>query len=233
MIPNVLDNSATSLLVDLQKDFDISFEPKDIDFCGVFQKSGKATIYYNPKIVNSASIAHELLHVWLTRFNYSIGDHIYQGLRSDKKLNMVFNKSLCDYITNCCDHFKMYPKFINLGYKPADFLKNSMDEKASIKDLKEIKRLKQKFCCSYNSKAINFYIGSLFSIFADHVKNDYTQHHEYLKQLDYELYSIVSDFWNKWVIFDIENIDASNSDLDLTNSFIDNMKKWVKRKRIV
>jgi hypothetical protein len=30
MIPNVLDNSATSLLVDLQKDFDISFEPKDI-----------------------------------------------------------------------------------------------------------------------------------------------------------------------------------------------------------
>ncbi len=231
MIPNVLDNSASSLLEDLEKDFDISFEQKNIDYCEVFQKSKKATIYYNPKNVDSASIAHELLHVWLTRFNYSIGNHIYLSLQSDKKLNKVFNKFLCDYITNCCDHFKMYPKFINLGYKPADFLKNSLDEKASLKD---IKGLKLKFLGSYNSKAINFFIGSLFSIFADHVENDYAQHHEYLKQKDYELYSIVSDFWNKWVIFDIENIDAIyNSDLDLTNSFVDSMIEWVKNKRIV
>jgi hypothetical protein len=231
MIPSLLDKATISLFEDLQKDFDISFEQKNIDFCEVFQKSKKATIYYNPKIVDSASIAHELLHIWLTRFNYSIGNHIYLSLQSDKKLKRVFNKFLCDYITNCCDHFKMYPKFINLGYQPADFLKNSLDEKASQKD---IKRLKLKFWGSYNSKTINFYIGSLFSILADHVENDYTQHHSYLRQLDFELYSIVSEFWHKWEIFDIENIDAIyNSDLDLTNSFIDNMTEWIKTKRIV
>ncbi len=231
MIPNTLDNTTISLLKDLEKDFDISFEPKNIDFCGVFQKNKKATIYYNPKNVDSASIAHELLHIWLTRFNYSIGNHIYLALYSDKKLNKVFNKFLCDYITNCCNHFKMYPKFINLGYQPADFLKNSLDEKASLKD---IKRLKLKFLGSYNSKAINFYIGSLFAILADHVENDYTQHHSYLKQFDFQLYTIVSDFWNKWEKFDIENIDViNNSDLDLINSFIDNMKEWIKTKRIV
>jgi|ADurb_Leu_01_Slu_FD_contig_31_1582614_length_781_multi_1_in_0_out_0_1 hypothetical protein len=231
MIPNVLDNTTVSLLEDLQRDFDISFEQKNINFCEVFQKSGTATIYYNPKIVDSASIAHELLHIWLTRFNYSIGNHIYLCLQSDKKLNKIFNKFLCDYITNCCDHFKMYPKFIGLGYKPADFLTNSLESKATFKD---VKRIKLKFLGSYNSKAINYYIGSLFSIFADHVDNDYSKQVSYLKKLDSDLFSIVSDFWNKWEIFDIENIDAIyNSDLDLTNSFIDNMSDWVENKRII
>lgn len=231
MVPNVLDKATSSLLLDLQKDFDISFEHKNIDYCEVFQKSGKATIYYNPKIVDSASIAHELLHIWLTRFNYSIGNHIYLSLQSDKKLNKIFNKFLCDYITNCCDHFKMYPKFIGLGYKPGDFLTNSLESKATFKD---IKRIKLKFLGSYNSKAINYYIGSLFSIFADHVDNDYSKQIECLKKLDSDLFSIVFEFWNKWKIFDIENIDAIyNSDLDLTNSFIDNMTEWVKNKRII
>lgn len=231
MIPSVLDKVTISLLENLQKDFDISFEQKNIDFCEVFQKSGKATIYYNPKIVDSSSIAHELLHVWLTKFNYSIGNHIYLVLQSDNKLSKIFDKFLCDYITNCCDHFKMYPKFIDLGYKPDDFLTNSLESKASFKD---VKKIKLKFLGSYNSKAINFYIGSLFSIFADHVVNDYTQHHAYLKKLDSDLYSIVSEFWNKWVKFDIENIDAIyNSDLELTDSFIDNMTEWAKTKRII
>ena len=151
MIPSVLDKATSSLLEDLQQDFDISFEHKNIDYCEVFQKSGKATIYYNSKFVDSASIAHELLHIWLTRFNYSIGNHIYLSLQSDKKLNKIFNKFLCDYITNCCDHFKMYPKFIGLGYKSADFLTNSLDSKAKFKD---IKRIKLKFLGSYNSIAL-------------------------------------------------------------------------------
>ena len=47
MIPSVLDKATSSLLEDLQQDFDISFEHKNIDYCEVFQKSGKATIYYN------------------------------------------------------------------------------------------------------------------------------------------------------------------------------------------
>jgi hypothetical protein len=125
----------------------------------------------------------------------------------------------------------MYPKFIGLGYKPADFLTNSLESKATFKD---VKRIKLKFLGSYNSKAINYYIGSLFSIFADHVDNDYSKQVSYLKKLDSDLFSIVSDFWNKWEIFDIENIDAIyNSDLDLTNSFIDNMSDWVENKRII
>lgn len=77
MIPKNIDEKTLELLNDLQTDFDIAFEIKYIDYCEVFQKSKTATIYYNPKIVNSESIAHELLHIWLNRFNYSIGNYIF------------------------------------------------------------------------------------------------------------------------------------------------------------
>ncbi len=231
MILPILDTATNNLLEELQKDFEISFETKNINYCEVFQKNNIATIYYNPEHIDTSTIAHELLHIWLTKFNYSIGNHIFLSTKSDKKLSKVLNKFLCDYITNCCDHYKMYPKFIEMGFSPDEFLKDSLEPKASFKD---VKRLKLKFWGIYNSKAINVYIGSLFSILADHVENDYTQHFLYLKKLDYDLYSIISDFWNKWKIFDIKNIDAIyNSDLDLANSFIDNMTEWVKTKKIV
>lgn len=231
MIPYFLDNTTITLLEELQNDFNISFVQRNIDFCEVFQKSGKATIYYNPKIANSSSIAHELLHVWLTSYNYVIGNHIYLYLESDKKLSKIFKKFLCDHISNCCDHYKMYPKFLELGYQPVDFLSDGLKPKVS---LKEIVNIKLKFLGLYNSKHINFYIGSLFSIFADHAKNDYSKEFLYLKKLDSELFSIVSDFWSKWEKFDIKNIDPIyNSDHDLTNNFIHNMETWVKNKRVI
>lgn len=225
-----LDTATNSLLEELQKDFEISFETKNIDYCEVFQKNNVATVYYNPKHVDTASIAHELLHVWLTKFNYSIGNRIYLSTKSNKKLHKIFNKFLCDYITNCCDHNRMYPKFLEMGYSPMDFLKNSLEPKASLKDVKNIKI---KFWNFHNSKAINHYIGSLFSILADHVENDYTQYNAILKKLDYELYLIVADYWRKWQVFDIENIDPIYiSDIELIHNLIEKLTNWVTPKKI-
>src|SRR5690606_31197880 len=101
--------------------------------------------------------------------------------------------------------------------------------KTSISD---IKRINLKFLSFYNSQSVNLFIGCLFSIFADHIKeNDYTEHHKYLMKKDSVLYDIVSDFWKKWETFDIENIDPIyNSDLELTDSFIDGLTEWAKNK---
>ncbi len=224
MTPDNLDTATLELLEDLRNDFAISFETKNIDYCEVFQKSKTAIIYYNPKIVNTESIAHELLHIWLTRYNYSIGNHLFLSTQGDKKLSKFLNKFLCDYITNCCDHFKMYPKFIEMGYSPSEFLTNSLAPKASLKDVKEIKL---KLFGLYNSKSVNLYIGCLISIFADHAGNDYTEHHAILKEKDRELYSIVTQFWSKWVDFNIENIDPIfNSDLELTDNLVEEFTQW-------
>ncbi len=231
MIPKDIDKKTLELLNDLKTDFDISFEVRDIDYCEVFQKSKTATIYYNPKIVNSESIAHELLHIWLNRFNYSIGNHIFLCTQSDRKLSKFLNKFLCDYIGNCCDHYKMYPKYLEMGYSPKDFIKDGLELKTSVTD---IKKIRLKFIGIYNSQSINLFIGCLFSILADHIKaNDYAEHHKYLMDKDLALYNIVCDFWKKWEAFDIENIDPIyNSDLELTDNFIDGLTDWANGKSI-
>lgn len=232
MIPKNTDEKTLELLYDLQTDFEISFEVKNIDYCEVFQKSKTATIYYNPKIVTTESVAHELLHIWLKRFNYCIGNHIFLCTQEDKKLSKFLNKFLCDYIGNCCDHFKMYPKYLEMGYSPKEFLINGLELKTSIAD---IKKIKLKFLGFYHSQAINQFIGYLFSILADNIKeNDYTEHHKYLIEKDSKLYNLVSDFWKKWETFDIENIDPIyNSDLELTDSLIDGLTTWVNDKTII
>jgi hypothetical protein len=232
MIPKSIDEKTLELLNDLQTDFEISFEVRNIDYCEVFQKNRRAIIYYNPEIVNSESVAHELLHIWLNRFNYSVGNHIFLCTQKDKRLSKFLTKFLCDYVGNCCDHNKMYPKYLEMGYSPKEFLKNGLELKTSIVDIKKIKLNSLGF---YNSKSINQFIGCLLSILADHIKeNDYTEHHKYLREKDPILYGIVYDFWKKWETFDIENIDPIyNSDLELTDSLIDGLATWVNNKTIL
>ena len=232
MIPSSLDKKTIELLNNLQTDFEIIFKIKDIDYCEVTQKSNIATIYYNPNTVNTESIAHELLHIWLKQFNYSIGNRIFNCTKNDKKLSKFLNKFLCDNIGNFCDHPKMYPKYLEMGYSPKEFLENGLEYKSSIS---EIKKIKLKFLGFYNSQSINIFIGCLFSILADHIKeNDYREHHKHLMEKDSKLYAIVCDFWKKWEILDIENIDPIyNSDLELTDSLIEGLFNWVKGKTII
>jgi hypothetical protein len=107
---------------------------------------------------------------------------------------------------------------------------NGLEEKCSIRD---IKTLHLKFLKKYKSKSIDKYIGYLISIYADHVENEYTEHLELLKSKEPELFEIVTDFWNDWMKFDIENIDPIyNSDIDLAEKFIVSMENWIEHKSI-
>jgi hypothetical protein len=229
-IEHQLDNESKLLLADLSRDFQIEFEPRDINYCEVFTINGCSTIYYNPKFVDNESISHELLHIHLKRYNYSIGNHIYLSFQNHKKLGKVFSKFLCDYIENCFDHFKMYPKYIEMGYSPERFLTNGLNKKCSIL---EVKLLNLSIFGVYKAKSIDRYIGYLISIFADHVDNDYYKHIKILHKKDADLFEIVLRFWNKWKVFDIKNIDPIyNSDIELVESFIVDMKVWIENKII-
>ena len=229
-INSILDKNTTYLLAELRVDFEIEFVEKNINYCEVFSQNKKSTIYYNPHIVNTESIAHELLHIWLDKFNYVLGNHIYLFFKSDKKLSMVFTKFLCDYIGNCFDHYKMYPKYKNMGYSDANFVINGLEEKCSLTD---IKTLHLKFLSKYKANSINRFIGYLISIYADHIDNNYKTHLELLKKKDPDLFKVVTDFWNKWIAFDIENIDPIyNSDIELVGSFITDMETWIENKKL-
>ncbi len=229
-IEDRLNTKNLTLLCELRIDFEIDFVDTNNDYCEVIQKNQEATIYYNSTMFSNESIAHELLHIYLNRYKYIIGNHIFLTCQYRKKLGKVFIKFLCDYIENCFDHYKMYPSYIEMGYSPEKFIVNGLDEKCSIED---ITNLKLTFLRKYKSLSLNKYIGFLISISADHVENDYNEHLKLLKDKDSDLFDIVSDFWKSWEVFDIENIDIfTNSDMELVDNFISNMEEWIKLKKI-
>jgi hypothetical protein len=225
-----LDEKANNFLIELRQSQEISFETHNENYCGVSQQNNKAVIFYNPLTFSNSSIVHELLHVWLNKYDYFIGNHIYMMTLSHPKLSKVMTKFLCDYIENVFDHNKMYPKYHEMGYSDEDFIVDGLKEKCSIQD---IKQLTLKFLNVYRAESINMYIGFLLSIYADHVIHDYSEHLKLLKAKDSELFRIVTEFWNRWLNFDVENIDSLyNSAFDITNPFIDEMEDWIKNKKI-
>ncbi len=229
-IEKTLDKKTSEFLSELRKEFKIDFQEKDINYCEVYTQHGNSTICYNPNIVDNESITHELLHIWLNKYNYMIGNHIYLSFQSDFKLSKVFNKFLCDYIENCFDHYKMYPKYIEMGYSPEKFIMNGLEKKCSIDN---IKKLHLTFLSKYKPDSINRFIGYLISIYADHIDNIYDEHLELLEKKENELFRIVTDFWNKWTEFDIENIDPIyNSDIDLAESFMTEIEQWIEFKKV-
>ena len=227
-----LDIKNQKLLSDLQEIYEIDFEEKNIEYCEVFSKNSKSTIYYNPTIVDNDSIAHELLHIWLNTFNYISANILYILSQENVKLKKIFNKKLCDYIGNCMDHIKMYPKYLEMGYSSHKFVTLGINEKSSIEDLRNLKiKNVLKF---YNSKEIENYIGNLISIYADHYQNDYSKHIDILKNKDPELFKIITKFWNTWKNFDIENIDCIfNSDVEVMSDFYEDIENWVSNKNVI
>lgn len=124
----------------------------------------------------------------------------------------------------------MYPKFREMGYSPAKFIKNGLDEKCSIEDINSIGI---KFMNTYNSTAVNSFIGCLISIYADHIDHNYEKHLKLMYQKDNALFDIVTEFWRNLEAFDITNIDnVYNSDIDRCENFVADMESWIENKKI-
>lgn len=230
VIQQIIDQPTTELMTELKEEFIISFEPWNKGYCEVFIQNNVAEIFYNPKNIKTESIAHELLHIWLKKFNYFSSTRIFQSFENDEKLSKIFTKFLCDFILNYMDHYKMYPKYLEMGYTAENFIKEGVNSKCS---LSQINFLFLKPFGVYKAASVNLYIGSLFSIYADHVENDYSKHLVKLKKKDSELFNIITNFWEDWKKFDIENIDPiNNSDFELIESFIFNIREWASNKKI-
>ena len=115
----------------MQQDGIITFKHENKDFCSVYQRNKISEITCNRNKLDSASILHELLHIWLNRLNCNVGTHIYLTFESNKVLGKIFNKYLCDRITNFCDHSKMYPEFLKYGIVLTNFypIANSLKQR--------------------------------------------------------------------------------------------------------
>lgn len=224
--PNILNESNKKLLLQVEEFYDVSFQVWRKNYCEVYSEGTKATICLSrQKRADNASIAHELLHLWLKGFDTLSSNHIFLLSQNDPILSKIFDKQLCDHIGNCMEHVKMFPVFLELGYDKFEFLKDSNKEKSSKLFLKSL-RLKSKN--QLNTNAINAYIGNLIAILADPIERDYSKHHDILRELDVVLYSSVLNFWLSWLAIDLSNFDPiMGEDQEMYDELIESVREWV------
>lgn len=219
-----LNEQNKQLLSEIRTKMSVKFEIFNKPYFVNYSLNNSVTIYVNPKIFKNSSVAHELLHAWFRGLGLYGSNMIYLSAREKPKLGVVLDKKLCDHIGNCMDHYKIYPKFLEMGYAPEDFLSS----KGMQCDINSIRKLRIQSNGVYSAKQLNNYIGYLISIYADHLPNDYSQHLIQMQSIEPELYNVVSEFWQAWKNVDIENPDQfTRTDFESINGFIMNIEDWM------
>lgn len=229
MTPLCIDEQTSALLNTLQATVSISFVEKAIDHCHSTHQNTSAIIYYNPQTDRASAIACEVIRIWLRQLDYDIGRHLYVSTRSHHKVVKVITRSLCDHINDCCNHFKLYTQYLDMGHFPEDFPGHSLPAVLRRYDLKQ---LKPSFFGIYKAQTVQTIIKTLFTILATQKEgDDYSSHLQWIQQKLPGLYAIVMDFWQQWEAFDVTHIDPIfNSDLELTEKLTQKLEEWAEDK---
>lgn len=228
-----LDEQNLRLLSKVRSKLSVKFEQTEKPYFECYLVNEIITIYYNPKIFKNSSFAHELLHGWYYSLDLFGSNLIYLTLIESEKSRIIFDKTLCDHIGYCMAHCKIYPKFLNMGYAPEEFLSSS----GLQCDFNHIKVLRTRKNEVYSAINLNFYIGSLISIHADHMPNDYSQHLNLMRAMEPELFDIIEVFWQEWSDVDVDvDVDENDiilrTDFEVIFNFNQNIKNWIEFKPI-
>lgn len=233
-----LDSRNMELWEELNSSFNITIKNGQ-EYCYAnYHINNNCTIYV-PKIgiPDSASFTHELLHLYLSSHKIYIGGAIECFIREIYPLNTIFDKDLYDHISNCLEHIKMLPVYLNMGYPLESFLSDYNEEKITFERLEQLgKRYKKTSLLSskYNREAINHYIGIYFAIKADINPNHYYDHHlKILDGIDHTLYSILDVLWDEWNNYDVDKTREVWEDdyHKIIDRFVNELTDWSNNKK--
>lgn len=127
----------------------------------------------------------------------------------------------------------MLPFYLELGFNRDSFLLDYEQDKCTDSEMKSIKKY-LKSGLSYNSKAIDLFIGKVFAIRAcPNEKIDYEPKLEQLKKINSSLFEINNKVIENWKKVDIEDEDilAYNYN-DVLFEYTNEMEEWARNKRI-
>lgn len=172
------------------------------------------------------------MHLYIeTKISLPI-DLITGLIREKPNLQKIFSENLVSHLTNCLQHVKMLPIYLQMGYEKKNFIADSSLNKCDIVLAKRIKK-RFKILGIYNRLAIDNYIGRYIAMKADVSGINYFVQLEFFYITDKMLYEILDKFWNKWENFDI--LKSSASDYwrdDFAGELIDSIEEWMKMKTI-
>lgn len=228
---SLLDERNSELWNNLNNAHKITLEPSfEPNFITNF-KDDKITIYVVEDDLSPADFTHELLHIKLKSNGLDIGRDLNKKIEENEKLFYLFSTDLKDHISNCLEHIKMLPIFIDLGFKNSQFLSDFKSKKMSMGQMQEI-ALRYRENGIYDREAADSFIGLFFAMKADNNRmNKYDILYKKLSKLDKKLYKSLVDFWEDWLSFDYN--DKNDNYDDIIDYFIEDLNEWNENKTVI
>jgi hypothetical protein len=234
-----IDDANKNLWETMNQSFNISINYSAEDCYVNYLQNGNCTIYVpRNKEPDTISFTHELLHLYLPYHETFIGRAIMRNFMTVSPFDLIFDKKLCDHISNSLEHIKMLPLYLKMGYPAERFISDYYDIKLTDNEVDSLcKNYKRGLLFTrYNKFAINHFIGKFFAVKADvNVNNQYDRQMSALKSLDYALFSALDRFWNSWIEYDVEKQrEVWEYDYnEMVNVLVDDLTDWGKDKKIV
>lgn len=227
MVSKLIDDRNRILWNDLNAWREIGIEYNDNNWYSCFTGPNRITIYLNKQIISPGGFTHELLHILLYKKEVYVSQSLHSRVREMDAVKWVISRELVDHIGNCLDHIKMLPIYFDMGYDWGEFATDSYQEKITEDDILTIQSGLRRFD-KYDARIVDFFIGKFIAAVAcPNTSADYTSRFNAMRQVERELFDVLSPFVDLWKAFDIDANDPFNSYRDVLSVFLDPLELWV------
>lgn len=180
----------------------------------------EAIVYFYEDCQTSGFFTHELLHVDLILQGFTNFLEV-QYFVSESTLRQYLFQEIFGHIMNIFGHVKFYDRFLDMGYRPDEFV----GDYYIPLDLDNIRReidsnFEERVTPNYS---ICTYIATYFSARDCHnpLKQDsYNRFLNELNQKDENLYKILDDHWAKWIL------STRLNNLEIFSSMVIEIEQW-------
>ncbi len=224
----LLDYRNQNLWNEIQKNYNITFENSFSNEYSCFTQNKDVIFYIDKDNLCKSSFTHEMLHVYLRHKDCYISGGLNNTIRQNSTLSFMFSSELLDHMGNCLDHIKMLPIYLNLEFKKEKFILDYYEHKCTLEELKLLKQ-NYKIHSSINPKAVDFFIGKLFAIFADpNSEFDYSKELDEFRKIDPILFDANYKMIEHWKKIKIENRQVIDDDYhSVLFEYYQNLEKWI------
>lgn len=229
-----VDEKVIALFNDLNKTECISFEPCSEGQVGVNQTHGHRHYVYvwldDPNL--SASVTHELLHVFLAQKNASILSDLH--LRYNSLFPFLIPKSFCYHISNCLEHIKMLPIFLQMGFPRESFLSDSTQQCITADDIYTFKTsLHGENRREYNAPELVNYVSKFIAAKCSPFSNTYEDELNQMRVICPRLSRILDHVVDDWLETDIMKESVSRKKKRIEKRFYRSLKRFFRHKTFV
>ena len=227
----LIDNRNEQLWNDLNNTHSISIDLIDYPNYACDSENNNSRIIVPKNDIDIDSFTHELLHILIRQKELFFGSSFQMLVNGNQILSEIISGELIEHFGNCIDHIKMLPIYLELGFDKKKFI-TDYDVNKCTKS--EIQQLKDNFKIrgSYNSEAVDFYIGKYIAIKADPKQHiNYPKSLAELKALDSKLFGILEKCIEDWKKMPIEKENIWDDDYNsISFEFYQNLSDWTEGK---